>query len=53
MQKHKITNVTSPLIVQHKVRGSVTAHLRAAPPFSCISLDGNIFSSFFGQREID
>jgi len=36
-----------------QVRGSKIAHLRADPPFSCISLDGNIFSSFFSQREID
>jgi len=39
--------------IQCKVRGSKTAHLRADPPFLCISLDGNIISSFFSQREID
>jgi len=41
------------LILVSKARGSKTAHLKAGPPFSCISLDGNIFSSFFNQREID
>jgi len=35
------------------VGGSEIAQLKAIPPFSCISLDGNIFSSFFRQREID
>jgi len=29
------------------------AHLRAGPPFSCISSSGNIFRSFFKQRKID
>jgi len=28
-------------------------HLRADPPFSCISQDGDILSSFFIQRQID
>jgi len=36
-----------------EVRGLETTHLRVGPPFSRISLDGNIFSSFFNQREID
>jgi len=36
-----------------KVKGSEIAHLRARLPFSCTSLDGNILSSFFTQREID
>jgi len=36
-----------------KVEGSETAHLRAGPPFSCISLDWNIFSSFFSRRKLD
>jgi len=42
-----------PLMHLTKVRGSKTAHLRAGLPFSCISLHGNIFSTFFSQREID
>jgi len=29
------------------------AHLRAGPPFSYISLNGDIFISFFRQRKID
>jgi len=37
----------------YKVGGLEMAHLRAGPPFSCTSLNGNIFSSFFRQREID
>jgi len=37
----------------NKIIGSKTAHLRVGPPFSCIYLDGNIFSPFFSQREID
>jgi len=28
-------------------------HLRADLPFSCIYVDGDIFSSFFIQRQID
>jgi len=28
-------------------------HLRADPPFSCISVDGDILSSFFIQSQID
>jgi len=36
-----------------KVRGSKNPHLRVGQPFSCIFLDGNIFNSFFNQREID
>jgi len=28
-------------------------HLRADLPFSCISVDGDILSSFFIQRQID
>ena len=28
-------------------------HLRVGLPFSCISLDGKILSSFFRQRKID
>jgi len=33
--------------------GSAMAHLRAGLPFSCISLSGNVFRSFFRQRKID
>jgi hypothetical protein len=40
-------------ILLTKVGGSEMEHLRTGPPFSCISLDGNVFSSFFRQREID
>jgi len=43
--------LVSSIIV--KVTGSEIAHLRVGPSFSCISLDGNIFSSFFSQREKD
>jgi len=35
------------------IGGSKMAHLRASPPFSCISLSGNIFLSFFRHRKID
>jgi len=41
------------MIATSKVRGSKTTHPRVGPPFSCISLDGNIISSFFSQRKID
>jgi len=36
-----------------KVGGSEIACLRAGLPFSCIYLNGNIFSYFFRQRKID
>jgi len=36
-----------------KIRCSKITHLRVGQPFSCISLDGNNFSSLFNQREID
>jgi len=43
----------SIMVISLRVWGSETTHLRVDPPFSCISLDGNIFSSFFSQRKID
>jgi len=39
--------------VHIKVRGLETTHLWTGLPFPCISLDRNIFSSFFSEREID
>jgi len=36
-----------------KGRGSEMEHSRADPRFSCISVDGDILSSFFIPRQID
>jgi len=49
----KLLVLTKLVVLPYKVRGLETSHLRAGPPFSCMSLGGNIFSSFFSQREID
>jgi len=42
-----------PKAIQAKGRGLEITHRRVGLPFSCISLDGNIFSSILSQRKID
>jgi len=49
----KASVLNTKIMAIDKIRGLETAHLRIAPPFSCIFLDGNNFRSFFNLRKVD